>query len=77
MPQDSNHPTPAPHRNAIALDYKDIIRIALAHGYEPKPEVAMAAFARVGEGLLNHRFQYLLTHPTTSISYNSALAGRN
>jgi hypothetical protein len=37
---DSNHPTPAPHRNAIALDYKDIIRIALAPGCEPTPEAA-------------------------------------
>src|SRR5215813_1524287 len=38
--------TPAPHRNAIALNYKDIGRITRAHGYEPTREAAMAAFAK-------------------------------
>jgi hypothetical protein len=42
---DSINSTPAPQRNAIALNYKDIGRIARRRGYEPTREAAMAALA--------------------------------
>jgi hypothetical protein len=35
---------------AIALNYKDSIRMARAHGYEAMREAAMAAFAKTGGG---------------------------
>jgi hypothetical protein len=38
---DSIHSTPAPYRKAIALNYKDSMRMARAHGYAASREAAM------------------------------------
>jgi hypothetical protein len=40
---DSIHSTPAPHRNAIALSYKDFIRMARAHGRDGGVREELAA----------------------------------